>query len=157
MKENSFKVLLALPVAGLAAYFGALVIPLVILIVVMVTDYVTGMTRAWITKSFSSRVGVAGIVKKVLYLVLVAVGIVVDFLLSGALAQIGVEIPMQGIIGMIVTVWLIINELISILENLSQAGVPIPAFLVKLVKRLKVETEAKAAAQDPTQDPNEKE
>ena len=154
MKITPIKAILSIIVGGLAAYLGALTIPLVILIIVMLTDYITGMTRAWITKSFSSRVGVAGIVKKVLYLVLVAVGMVIDFLISGALSQVGVNAQMPGVIGMIVTVWLIINELISILENLSQAGVPIPAFLVKLVKRLKIETEAKgnATTQDPDQD-----
>ena len=35
--------------------------------------------------------------------------------------------------GLIVAVWLIINELISILENLSELGTPIPPFLVKIV------------------------
>ena len=37
----------------------------------------------------------------------------------------------------LVTVWLIINELISVLENLSRMGVPIPNFLKKIIDRLK--------------------
>jgi phage-related holin len=38
---------------------------------------------------------------------------------------------------MLVTIWLIINEMISILENLSKIGVPIPEFLKKIIGRLK--------------------
>ena len=43
-----------------------------------------------------------------------------------------------------VAIWLIINELISILENLSKMGVPMPNFLMKVVKKLKIIVESKA-------------
>jgi phage-related holin len=42
-----------------------------------------------------------------------------------------------------VTIWLILNECISILENISEIGVPIPAFLVTLIQKLKKTTETK--------------
>ena len=45
--------------------------------------------------------------------------------------------------GLLVTIWLIINELISILENLGKIGVPIPPFLKKVINRLKISTEDK--------------
>lgn len=45
--------------------------------------------------------------------------------------------------GLLVAVWLIINEMISILENLSKLGVPIPEFLTKIIQRLKNSTERK--------------
>lgn len=44
---------------------------------------------------------------------------------------------------MIVTIWFIINELISVLENLAEIGIPLPKFLVSLIKRLKVVVENK--------------
>lgn len=47
-----------------------------------------------------------------------------------------------------VIVWLIINELLSILENVEAIGVPVPAFLRKLLGRLKVSTEAKADTEE---------
>ena len=43
--------------------------------------------------------------------------------------------------GLLVAVWLIINEMISILENLSKLGVPIPGFLKVLLKKLKITTD----------------
>ena len=53
----------------------------------------------------------------------------------------GVAITM--LFGLIVTVWLIINELISILENLARIDVPIPAFLTKIIEKLKTTIEDK--------------
>ena len=143
MKINAVKILIASAIASVAVYMRDLLIPLIVLIAVMVADYITGMTRAWITGTFSSRVGIRGIAKKLLYLVLVLVGMAVDYLMTAAIKKTGVEIDAYGLVGLIVTVWLIINELISILENLAQSGVPVPAFLVKLIGRLKVETEKK--------------
>ena len=41
-------------------------------------------------------------------------------------------------IGLIVTIWLIVNELISILENLAVIGVPLPKWLTKIIGKLKI-------------------
>lgn len=145
MKANIVKSAFALAAAGLAAYFNVILIPLAILVFVMVCDWVTGMTGAWISKTVSSRTGVIGIIKKVCYLMAVAVAIVVDWIMQSALVQAGIE-PTHGVVlfGMIVTIWLIINELISILENLAKIGIPLPDFLIKIVKKLKATVEEKA-------------
>ena len=34
------------------------------------------------------------------------------------------------------TIWLVLNECISILENISEIGVPLPAFLLKIIEKL---------------------
>ena len=135
--KNYLQVLFAGALGALAAYFQVVLIPLVVLVVVMLIDYVTGMAGAAYTKKLNSRVGVVGIVKKVCYLALVAVGMVVDYLITAALVQIGIAIQINYCFGMIVTIWLIINELISILENLGELDVPLPQFLVKMIKTLK--------------------
>ena len=41
----------------------------------------------------------------------------------------------------LVAVWLIINEIISILENVGDIGVPLPGFLTKIVQGLKSKIE----------------
>lgn len=43
----------------------------------------------------------------------------------------------------IVAIWIVCNELISILENLIDVGIAIPAFLIPLVKNIKSYAEAK--------------
>ncbi len=104
---------------------------------VMLLDYVSGMVAAWTTKTLNSRVGVIGIIKKVAYLVLVVVGMAVDYLITSALINVGINLQINYCVGMIITIWLIINELISILENLDRIGIPLPDFLVKIVNKLK--------------------
>ncbi len=139
--KDLIHILFAGAVGALAAYFNVLAVPLVVLVAVMLIDYVTGMTAASYTKQLNSRVGVIGIVKKVCYLALVAVGMVVDYLITSALVSIGISLQINYCFGMIITVWLIINELISILENLGEMGVPLPSFLTSMIKTLKGKVE----------------
>ncbi len=143
MKDNIIQATVSVAIGALAAYFNVLLVPLTILIVVMIIDYATGMTSAWKSGELESKTGLIGILKKVSYLVLVAVGGVVDYLISAGLAAANVEISITYCCGLIVCVWLIINELISILENLSELGTPIPKFLVNIVRRLKNTVENK--------------
>lgn len=121
----------------IAAYFNALLIPIAVLVAVMVIDYISGMVSAKKTGELSSRLGVIGILKKVGYLALVAVGMVVDYLISSALTQVGINIQINYCFAMIIVIWLIVNELISILENLGEIGVPIPEFLRKSIHKIK--------------------
>lgn len=143
MKEF-IQAIFATMLGALAAYFNVLLIPLAVLVAVMLIDYVTGMAAASYTKQLNSRIGVMGILKKAGYIALVAVGMVVDYLITSALVQIGVNIQINYCFGMIITIWLIINELISILENLGELNIPLPKFLVDMIKTLKGKVEDKA-------------
>lgn len=143
MKENAIKALIAATLAGAGAYFQELAVPIVVLVVVMLIDYVSGMARAWMKSELCSKVGIAGIVKKVAYLLAVAVAIVADWVVQTAAEEIGVDFGGFFFFGLLVTIWLVLNECISILENISEIGVPLPAFLVKLIDKLQKTTESK--------------
>lgn len=145
MKENGIKILISGAIAAAIAYFNVLLIPIVMLCVVMAFDYITGVIGAWHRGELSSRVGWYGIVKKVCYLFAVAVGMVVDYVCISALSQIHVDVGAVHIFGMLVIVWLILNELLSILENLDKIGVPLPKWLKVVVDRLvsKIDTSSK--------------
>lgn len=136
MKDNIIQATVSVAIGALAAYFNILLIPVLVLFAVMVIDYCTGMASAYKNKEIKSKTGLIGILKKLSYLVLVCVGGVVDYLICAGLASVGIDYS-SYCFGLIVAVWLIINELISILENLSELGTPIPPFLVKIVHRLK--------------------
>lgn len=118
-------------------YCQVIAVPLIVLFCVIVMDYITGMLSAYINKKLSSSVGIKGIIKKIGYFVAVGVGIVVDYIITSGLAGVGIIPDKTMIVGLIVTTWSIINELISILENLSKMGVTLPPLLIKLVNRLK--------------------
>lgn len=143
MRENTVKGLIALVFAAAGAYFRELVGPVIVLAAVMLADYVSGMARAWIEKKLSSRVGIVGIVKKIAYLFAVAVAVVVDWTIQTAATKTGLDLGNFYMFGLLVTFWLVLNECISILENIAAIGVPLPAFLVKIVDKLKQTTEAK--------------
>ncbi len=127
----------------IAAYFNVLLIPIVVLVFVMITDYISGMISAKKSGELSSRLGIMGIAKKVGYLALVAVGMVVDYLISSALVHVGIEIQINYCFALIITIWLIVNELISILENLGELDVPIPDFLRKSIHKIKDSVDSK--------------
>ena len=137
MGNKGLQAVLSAAVAALTVYLNALIVPVLVLLVFMILDYATGMVKAWQARELSSKVGVDGIVKKVGYMVLVVVAMGVDYLVYNGLVAVNITVPYNLWFGLIVTIWLIINEMISILENLSDIGVPIPSFFKKIVKRLK--------------------
>ena len=52
------------------------------LVIVIVADYITGLCKAWILCELSSKQGLKGIVKKLMYFAIVAVAMVVDNMTS---------------------------------------------------------------------------
>lgn len=136
MKESGFKALVAVTLAGAATYLRELAVPVIVLAGVMIIDYISGIASAWVKRELSSRVGIIGIVKKLAYLLAVAVAIVVDWVVQTAAVELGVDLGGFYFFGLLVTIWLVLNECISILENLSEIGVPLPAFLLKIIEKL---------------------
>jgi len=141
MKEDEIRLIVSGAFAGLSVYFGKLLIPLAILGGVILADYISGHTKAGKNKDISSQKGYEGIKKKTGYFLLVVVGGVIDWLLQSGLQVSGIDIKVNWTIAMLITIWLIINELISILENLYELGVSIPFKLDRLIKYLKVSVE----------------
>ena len=148
MKEKTWQAVIAVALGGLSAYMRLMFVPLVVLIAVMVIDYMSGMLKAWGNEELSSRVGLRGIVKKLCYLMLVCVAGVVDWLIYSGLRQVGITLNFGFCFGLIVTIWLIINELISILENLEALHVPMPGFLSKIIKHLQTAVEVRAESDE---------
>lgn len=142
MSGTGIKATVAVMLTAFTAYFKNMAIPMTILIFLMILDYATGMANAWLTRSLSSKRGIEGIIKKVSYLVVIAVGMVADYLIISFGKLLTLQVP-EGLtaVGLLVTIWLIINEALSILENLQKIGTPLPSFLIKLIERLKSSAE----------------
>ena len=66
---------------------------------------------------------------------------------------IGIDIGVSFVVAIIVAVWLMCNEIISILENMIDIGVKLPPFLMRLAERIKGEVEK--AAELPEDDKDE--
>ena len=135
--EKGIQMVISAALAAFASYLGALAVPIIVLMVMMIIDYLSGMSAAWSEGTLSSKVGAKGIVKKVGYMALIAVAMGVDYLIYSGIVAANIEVGYNMWFGLLVAVWLIINEMISILENLGRLGVPIPEFLKKIIGRLK--------------------
>ena len=152
MKENIIKGVLTAAMATLMAYLGHLAIPIIVLAVVMLLDYSTGIAKAWVAGNLSSKIGVIGIWKKAGYLVIVAVGMVVDWVIQAGLTELHIDYNLEFLFAMIVIIWLILNELISILENVAAVGAPVPKWLTKIITKLKDHAEKKVGEESETDD-----
>jgi len=121
--------------AWLAFKLGALYPVFMLLLVVMALDFLTAWMRECITeeKLQSWKCG-KGILKKMLYIIGVIAGLVLDFLIGYVFPGIDISPPLS--FGMLVAVWLILNDLVSILENLGQAGVKMPKYVMKVISKL---------------------
>ncbi len=128
----------------LFSWLGILALPVVLLVVGNVTDYITGILASkYREEQVSSYKGIRGIYKKVGMWILIFVGWMMDMLINYTVQYVGLVISLPYIIATVVAVWLICNEIISILENLIDMDVDIPPFLMPLAKMIKGQVEDK--------------
>lgn len=130
---------------ALSAWLGVLAVPVLLLVVVNIIDYGTGLAAAkYRDQKISSYRGFRGIVKKICMWLLVCLGAIVDMLITYGAEQAGIELHIGYAVASLVAVWLICNEIISILENMTDIGVNMPPFLRKIVDSLRSQVESKA-------------
>lgn len=113
--------------------FGTWSDALMALVVAMLIDYVSGVLAAYINPALSlnSQRGFRGILKKIMILLLVSLGHVLDTAMH------------QQIICIAVTYFFLGNEGLSIVENAAKAGVPIPTKLRDQLEQLMEEKEGR--------------
>ena len=155
-KANLLKKIVGAISSVLSSMLGILYIPVLLLVTCNVVDYTTGLIAAKYRDdgTISSYKSFRGIFKKISMWMLVVVGVVVDQLLKYTTDTIGLKFPFQFLIACVVAVWLICNELISILENIKDAGVNIPSFLLPLVKNIKSQTESSVKMENEDKEDN---
>lgn len=132
---------------------GILAIPVLLLITCNLIDYFTGIAASKFRKQqIDSYKGIRGIAKKICMWLLVGVGVIVDQLLSYSAGVVGITLPFTFLVACVVAIWLICNEIISILENINDIGVTLPPFLQPIVKNLKSQVEKKTAIDNDNQE-----
>lgn len=112
-------------VGGFLSYiFGGFDNLLNTLMLLMVLDYVSGITKAIYYKNLNSNIGFRGLLKKVMILLVVVLVSVLQRAISGA-------VPLRDIVIM----FYIANEGISIIENLGKV-IPIPERVKQFFEQL---------------------
>jgi toxin secretion/phage lysis holin len=123
-----FNAIVATICTGFIYLIGGFDVAMVCLLVAIVLDYLSGMIKAYETKTLSSQIGLRGILKKVGVLLVVMLSVLIDRVTGET-----------GAIRTLVIYYFVANEGLSIVENLAQAGVPIPQSIKKALKALKKE------------------
>ena len=115
--EKVFNTAVAILATFFTYLFGGWDLALKILITFMVLDYVTGVIYAYVNKTLNSEVGFRGLIKKCMILAVLIVGVELDRMLGNG---------GTWVFRTLVAYFYIANEGISLLENISNLGVPIP-------------------------------
>ena len=103
--------------AWLAVYLGGLDGIVYALIVFAIADYITGVLAAISERRLSSAVGFRGISRKILIFTLVGLAHLIDVHILGA----------PGVLRAAVIFFYLSNEGISLIENATRLGLPVPA------------------------------
>ena len=123
-------------IAGLGTFltfiFGDWDVALQCLVIAVALDYISGVIKAFVNKELSSKIGVKGLLKKVGVFVIVALAVLIDKITGES-----------GAVRTLVIYYFVANEGLSIVENLSEAGLPIPDVIKKALKSLKNEAKGK--------------
>ena len=106
--------------------FGGWNISIIVLISFMALDYITGILKAYVTKNLSSSIGIKGITKKALILIVLIVGSLLDKLINSN----------EWIFRTLICYFYISNEGLSLLENCAILGLPLPNKLLNSLKQL---------------------
>lgn len=146
---DKIKATLIAVISALMSWLGILAVPVFLLVGCNVIDYLTGLCAAkYRTEPINSYKGIRGIFKKVCMWLLVLIGAWIDILINYAVDCAGVSLTIPFIVATVVAVWLVVNEIISILENMVDIGVDMPPFLLPIVKYIKKKTEEVAETID---------
>lgn len=131
MKET-ICVLIGSITTGLVYLLGGIDVALNCLLIAIILDYVSGIIKAFNNKTLSSRIGLRGLLKKIGILIIVMLAVLIDRVTGNT-----------GAIRTLVLYYFVANEGLSIIENLGQAGLPIPKTIKNALKALKNQGEGK--------------
>lgn len=125
--ENVFNTVVAAIATYLTYLFGGWDTAIIVLIGFMVLDYITGVIYAYLTKTLSSEVGLKGLSKKFLIILVLIGAVMLDRLVGNG----------TWVFRTLVCYFYIANEGISLLENAGNLGLPIPNKLKEALEQLK--------------------
>lgn len=117
--DNWFKWLLSVLVGGLATFFGQYGLFIALVAVAVVLDVITGLVKVKATgEGLSSEKATKGSWKKISLFVGLSFGIFLDYAVATVLAEVSGGVVPELPFALIICAYIIINEAISISENL---------------------------------------
>ena len=124
---NKISATLSIISTTLTSFFGIEWILFLGYLILNILDYVTGVIKAFMKKEISSDIGLRGIARKSLILIVLIVAVLLDRLINNE----------TWLFRTVVCYFYIANEAISLLENAAGMGLTIPAQLQEALIQLK--------------------
>ncbi len=144
-KMDKLKTTLIIIISAIMDFLGILAIPVFLMVACNIIDYITGlMASKFREEQISSYKGIRGITKKVCMWLLVLVGSFIDIIINYTAEYMGIGFKIPFIVATFVAVWIVVNEMLSILENIIDIGVVLPPFLMPIVRMIRKEVESVA-------------
>lgn len=140
------KVALSIVLGAVSAFAKQYALIIIFVFVAVIFDTITGLigSKAQGEKITSER-GRKGFYKKVILFLALFFGFFLDFFIPFVIEGIGVTLPVNtAIFGMIIGCYIVMNECISICENLFKANPSIlPKWIVKMLTSAKEQIDRK--------------
>ena len=131
MKDAFFSTLSAIGAGVASTLLGGWDKSLEILLIFIIMDYVTGVAAAFKTKTLKSSEGFEGLMKKGAIFLIVILAAQLDRITGNA----------AGVFRTSTAFFFIANDALSVLENVGEMGVRLPAFLTSALTKLRDENE----------------
>ena len=142
MGENKCKIIFSVLIGIISSLYQQYATILILVILAICLDVVTGLIKSKVTgEAINSKKGTVGFWKKMSFLVSFMFGIFMDIFIPVLLTVINIQLPFNCPFGFIVGVYIILNESISICENIYKTNpnaIPkwLKDFLVLAVKEI---------------------
>ena len=148
MKNNShfIKGIFTAVAAWFSSAMGLLLPTLALLFLLMAAEYFSGILVAK-KEAFEHpdnrrnqhirKKIISSLYRKAGCILTISAALSMDYLIHKYAARLGVQTDSNTLFGLLVTIWFILNELLSILKNAGRLGAILPEFLVKAIKKIK--------------------
>lgn len=131
--DNKVKAILSI-LGGVTGYlFGGLDVLLEVFIMILVIDTITGMSKSYYNGTYRSKKFRQGLWQKMGYMLAIILAVQLDRIMGDT-----------GALRTAMLFCFIANESTSIIENLGEMGVPIPAPVVQCIAILKDKSNSKS-------------
>ena len=132
MNELTLRVKTAIVAAlsGVCPLLGWRGVLLCVWVAMMALDWISGSWAAKRNGEWSSGLAREGLYHKLAMVIAVAAAVLADLVIYIAMDELPVSIDWPGLVFPLVTMWYIVTEMGSILENVVKMGATVPGWLV---------------------------
>lgn len=122
--ENKYKLIITGIFGSIVSFYQGLNVIAQVLIILVLIDFVWGLLVAGLEGKIKSKLAYKGLLKKMSYFIMIYIGYGLDLILG------------QSIFTNLIIMYLVIIELLSILEHMDRLDVRYPKFIRKILDKL---------------------